>query len=543
MGKNQSWFNKEKELKKGMDKINSKSSLVVFFIIWFIYVAFYSFVTIVIRENGYLNFEPLFITNYINTLFDSGELVKNFFLSYPLLTNLLAYPFSIFGSEDAPFFASIFYTSLFTTIVVTIVGKETNRIIKILLFLYFLASPVTVYAATSGTSLYAFFVLYFLIFYFLLNYIKKFTTYHMAILSIILSLAIFLDYRILWLLLLLFFYMFTFSIYGIMGLSKSYTVLKFIKITQHSSLRRKFRGRLGSMLFIIGFFPVSGLLLYLLINYLMGNDFYYFYDSLDTRWNGNAFLSIIDPNNSVSLNNKATNDYSFLNIVAFIIPIYVIEIITHYKNYLKVFVLMLVPLLLYVLVRDSKIEYMSLAYYVIIIAASLASIASTTGKYFKQKTLNYFSYGFIFVLSIYGEYLYLKNSNFTSEQLYYNSVVNNEQSDILLHYKKGGRFLASNTPKNSIILCDRSIMYPIVAYNKKNNFFISNSSAQFKKAIYNPKQNCDYIIISNTNSPFYFYDKVEASFKDIEEKGLGVNSYKTEEIYYSDAFKILKVIK
>ena len=172
-----------------MDKIKTKSSTLFFFIIWFVYLAFYSFVTMVIREDGYLNFEPLFITSHINTLFDSGELVKNFFLSYPLLTNVLSYPFSVFSTVDAPFFASIFYTSLFTTMVVTIVGKEKNKVIKVLLFLYFLFSPITFYTATSGTSLYAFYILYFLIFYYLFNYIKKFTTYHIAILSIILSIS------------------------------------------------------------------------------------------------------------------------------------------------------------------------------------------------------------------------------------------------------------------------------------------------------------------------------------------------------------------
>jgi hypothetical protein len=365
----------------------------------------------------------------------------------------------------------------------------------------------------------------------------------MAILSIILSLAIFLDYRILWILLLLVFYVFVFSIYGVKGLSSSNTIIKYIKISQHHSLRRKFRGRLGSMLFIIGFFPITGLLLYFIINYLIGNDAYYFYDSLDTSWNGNSILSILDPNTITSLNNKAVNNYSFFNIVIYLTPIYLFEIVSHYKKSLKVFIFLLVPLLLYVLVRESKIDYMSLSYYIIIIAAGIASIASTPDKHFKIKLFNYLGYACLFTVSIYGEYQYLEKSNFTSEQVYYKSLIENEQNDLLLQYKNGARYLASKTPENSIVLCDRSIMYPIVAYNKKNNFFISNSSIDFKKAIYNPKENCDYIIISNTTSPLYFYDKIEATFKDIKEKGLGVNSYRTETIYFCDAFKILKVLK
>jgi len=526
-----------------MDKIKSNSNTLAFFIIWFVYLAVFSFITTVIREDGYLNFEPLFITCDINTLFDGGELVKNFFLSYPVVTNLLSYPFTLFSAEDAPFFASVFYTSLFATFVVTIVGKEKNKIFKTLLFIYFLCSPITIYAATSGTSVYAFFILFFFIFYYLFNYIKKFTTYHIAILSIILSLAVFLDYRILWLLLLLFVYAFVFSVYGVKGLKSSNVIIKYIKISQHYSLRRKFRGRLGSMVFIIGFFPVTGLLLYLLINYLMGNDAFYFYDSLVTKWNGNSFLTVLNPNTITNLDNRAVNDFSFFNIVFFLMPIYVFELIVHYKKGLKVFILLLVPVLLYVLVRDSITDYMSLSYYVVIIACGIASIATTSAKYFKSKKSIYFAYAALFIISICGEYLYLEKSSFTSEKVYYNSVVKKEQNDVLLDYKKGGRFLAFNTPENAVILCDKSLMYPIVAFNNKNNLFIANSSDEFKKALYNPKDHCDYIITSNEKSPYSFLDKVKINLENNKTKALGINNYRSKVVYYCDAFTITKIIK
>ncbi|ANW96601.1 hypothetical protein AXE80_10075 [Wenyingzhuangia fucanilytica] len=525
-----------------MDKINSRSSIFVFFIIWFAYLAFFSFATIVIRENGYLNFEPLYITSHINTLFRDGELVKNFFLSYPLLTNLLAYPFSFFSAEDAPFFASVLYTSFFSTCVVTIVGNQSGKVLKTLLFLYLLFSPITFYAATSGTSLYAFYILYFLIFYYLLNYIKQFTTYHITILSIILSLAVFLDYRILWVLLILFFYVFVFTVYGIKGL-ESNTIIKFVKITQHNSLRRKFRGHLNSMVFIIGFFPVVSLLLYLFINYLMGSDFYYFYNVLGAKWNSNKFLSLLDTTTLTAMNNKAVNDFSFLRILVFIAPIYFYELIVNYKNELKVFVLLLAPVLLYVLVRDSKIEYMGLFYYVILVSSAIASITTANYKNAKNKNLRNLSYACLFIGCIYGEYFYFKQSLFSSEQIFYKSVVEKENNKVLSQYKNGGRFLAFNTPENSIVLCDRSIMYPLLAYNKKNNLFISNTSEEYKMAISNPKKYCDYIIISNIKSPHYFYDKIEINFKELSKTKLGYNSYKSKVIYVCDAFRIIEVIK
>lgn len=526
-----------------METKKSKSTTLVFFIIWFTYVAVFGFITTVIRDNGYLNFEPSYITNHINTLFYEGELVKNFFLSYPLLTNILAYPFSIFSAEDAPFFASIFYTSLFTTIVVTIVGKNKNNIIKSLLFVYFLISPITIYTACSGTSLYAFYILYFFIFYYLFHYIKKFTTYHIAILSIILSLSIFLDHRILWIFLILFFYIFVFSVYGIKGLWTSSFIIKYIKITQHNSLRRKFRGHLFSMIFIIGFFPISGFILYLTINYLVGDNFFYFYENLESKWNANSFLSLIDTNTITILKKRAVNHYSFVHIIFFITPIYVFEIISHYKEGLKVFVLLLVPIFLFVLIKDRNLNFMSLSYYIVVIASGIASITVTQNKLFKSKMVSYLTYSLLFIISILGEYFYLEKSNFTSEQIFYQSIVNNTHNKTLQDYKNGGRFLAINTPINSIVLCDKSIMYPIIAYNKKNNFFIPNSSPDYKKAIINPQTNCNYIIVSNTSSPFYNYDKTETALKEQIQKKDGVKNYISETIFYCNTFRIIKILK
>ncbi|MGY5355908.1 hypothetical protein [Wenyingzhuangia sp. IMCC45467] len=525
-----------------MGKIKLKSSTIVFFIIWFVYIVFYGFITTVIREKGYLNFEPLFTSYHLNKLFSAqGELVKDFFMSYPLLTNLLSYPFVVFSTVDAPFFASVFYTSLFTTILVTMVGQKNNKIIKVLLFLYFIFSPITIYAATSGTSVYAFYILYFCIFYYLFNYIKKFTTYHITILSIVLSLAVFLDHRILWILLIIFFHVFVFSVYGVKGLS-SPVVVKFVKITQHISLRRKFMGHLNSMVFIIGFFPVVTLVLYLFTNYLMGNDYFYFYNDVGAKWNGNKSLSILGVDFITEQNNKAVNDFSFLDLLVFIMPLYLFELIKSYKKGLKLYLLLSVPLLLYVLLRDSKIEYMSLFYYVIIISTAIASIVTTTDDE-RKKTLIYFSYAIVFLISIYGEYKYLEGSSFTSEKIYFDNVIHDEQNNELLQYKNGGRFLHLNTPKKSVILCDKSIMYPLIAYNGKNNVFISNESVDFKKALYNPKKYCDYIILSNTKSPFYYLDKVNVNLEEIKKTDKGYNSYRSKVVFVCKTFRVIEVIK
>lgn len=527
-----------------MENLKSKSSILSFFIVWFAYLIFYGFFTTVIRDNGYLNFEPLYITYHLNNLsVSSDELVKEFFMSYPMLTNILSYPFAIISKIDAPYYASIFYTSFFTTLLVFLVGDKKKRFIKVLLFFYFLLSPITIYAATSGTSLYAFYILYFAIFFYLFNYIKKFTTYHITILSIILSLTVFLDYRLLWLLLILFIQIFVFSIYGVKGIGSNAIVVKFVKITQNISLRRKFTGHLNSMMFIIGFFPVVTLLLYLLTNYLMGNDFYYFYSDVGSKWNGNRSLSILDANVLTELNNKAVNDFSFLSLMMCLTPLYIYEVLFNLRKGLKLLVMSAVPILLYILLRDSKIEYMGLFYYVLIPSTAIASIITATYQDFDKKKIQYLGYTFVFATSIYGEYTYFKESVFTSEQVYFDDVVNKEQIGVLTEYKNGGRFLKFNTPKKSVILCDKSIMYPLIAFNQRHNVFISNETKEFKKAIYNPKRYCDYMIISNRKSPFYYLDKVEVNLEEAKKTDLSYNTYRSKVVFVCNSYRIVEIIK
>lgn len=514
-----------------------KSSTLVFFIIWFIYIAFFSITTTIFRENGYLNFEPSYITKHINTLFQNGELVKNFFLSYPLLTNLLAYPFALISTIDAPFFASIFYSSLFYTFVVTKVGNYKGNLFKLIIFLYFLCSPVSIYVATSGASVYAFFILYFFIFYYLFNYLKKFTTYHLTILSIVLSTAVFLEFKILWLLLVLFFYVFVFSIYKIKGLSYSNVIIKYIKISQHKSLRRKFRGHFFSIIFIIGFLPVSGLLLYLLINYLMGNDSLYFFTNLESRWNANKVFNNITSESFTFLKNRAANDYSFIKVIIYLAPLFLFEIISSYKDALKVFILVLVPLVLFTFLKDSTIAYMSLSYYTLIIAAAIASFTANKNKFLTSKSITYLAYFLVFLANIFGEYYYLKQSSYTSEKVYFNSTINNTQNKILQQYKNGGRYLLLNTPKDSKVLCDNSLFYGIIAFNEQNNYFVPNASNVYNTAISNPKGNLDYIILTNKKSKNYLYDKVGIELTKKQKK------YTTKVVYFTEEFKILKILK
>jgi hypothetical protein len=90
---------------------------------------------------------------------------------------------------------------------------------------------------------------------------------------------------------------------------------------------------------------------------------------------------------------------------------------------------------------------------------------------------------------------------------------------------------------------DKSLFYTIVAFNKKNNYFITNSSIEFKKAINNPIKNCEYIVVANPKSKLYPLDKVSIKLFQETEHKQAFSDYKTKIVYFNEEFKILKVLK
>jgi hypothetical protein len=297
------------------------------------------------------------------------------------------------------------------------------------------------------------------------------------------------------------------------------------------------------MLFIVGFLPISILLLYFLINYLIGNNYLYFYSNSESKWNAVSFFNFINSDVLTTLKNKAVNDYSYIKLIIYLTPIFLFEIISYFKENIKLFVMLLVPLLLFTLLKDRSSDYINLSFFIIIVASGVASFSANKNKLLVKNKFNYLIYFLIFSISIFGEYNYFKESNYTSENIYYNSVIYNKHNKILQKQQEGGSYLAVSTLKDSRVLMDKSLFYTIVAFNKKNNYFITNSSIEFKKAINNPIKNCEYIVVANPKSKLYPLDKVSIKLFQETEHKQAFSDYKTKIVYFNEEFKILKVLK
>jgi hypothetical protein len=186
--------------------------IVLFFGFWILFAVSYSVMAIYLHEIGYANLDSLFISHQYNLMFNSEvSKIKTFFLSYPLLTHILVYPAGFFSVLQAPVITSVVFMSLFSASLVALIASGRLRFFEIVFAVYFLISPLFIYAAVSGSSFYAFLIGFYLLYYYLFKYIQEYTTYRLTILSLVFSLMVFLNYKMLWLIALLIPLLFLFS--------------------------------------------------------------------------------------------------------------------------------------------------------------------------------------------------------------------------------------------------------------------------------------------------------------------------------------------
>lgn len=517
-----------------------------FVFIFLCFLAIYTFASQLLVQLGYLNFEPLFISSNISSVFVvKSNVVKNFFLTYPLLSQIAAYPFTIFGLLKAPYYVSLFCISLFNTWLVHVNFRRKSLFFTGILFLFLALSPVNLYLATSGTSAYLHLILYYLCFFYLFKYVKRYTTYHLAIFSLYLSLFTFLNYKILYLAVLLVPMTFLFSANSI-GAVRANILLTLDRIAKNISLRRKFLGRFGSMIIVVSFFPITMLLIYLTINYLFGHELFFFESNGTSQWNSHHIRNIVELNYFKGVNGEyskmleyiAINNYTFIALIIALMPLFFVEYFTQGRNNIKQIIFLAPVILLVILFRDSKVEMLNLNYFLLFSGVALASITSSFGK--KQSYVKWVVYPAVFIIAIFGEWYYFKNTISPSEKIFYNNLVLEEKSEIIELMKVGAEAIKREIPANDKILCDHSVFYPLIALNHNQNKFVNNLSDDFQLSISNPKKHASYIIVTNPKSPFYDKDIVRQSIKIIEDNY--PEDIVEEQIIYENAhFRILRI--
>ncbi|NIJ44675.1 hypothetical protein FHR24_001114 [Wenyingzhuangia heitensis] len=514
-----------------------KTNRIKYLIIFFSYTVIYGLFLTIIRNDGYLNFEPLYVShNFLMLKNPDIDLVKKFFFSYPILTHILAYPFSFINSLDAPFYASILFTSFLNTFIVRTIAKQTNVLFSIIVFIYLLTSPIFIYAATSGTSFYVYIIIYFYLFYMLFNYVKNYSIYYLTLCSIAISFIPFLDYKLLWIVLMLIPLLFIFTVKNFHDKDSGF-ILDLIRISKDKNSQKLFISNFISMVLIISFLPISVFLIYLMINNLYGDDFFFFLINNTSGWNNNNINNLTSTLGNLEYSLNAVNSFAVIKIILLISAFYCLEFVIDIKQSIKVVILAIIPVILILLMREQKIEMINLnflvVFHIIAIASFLTFYKQNT---LKSKNLKLTIYSLFFIGMIYGEFHYFKSSISIQEKNFFTSVTKNETNEILELNKRGAIFILNSIPLNSTILCDNSVFYPIITFDNNTHHFLENLSDDFTKALKKPAKHADYIIISKENSPLYSKD-ILAYY--IKENAALLNHI----IYESKYYQILKVRK
>lgn len=512
-----------------------KKNYFVYFFIFSLYAIFYGSITTYLKVNGYTNFEHLFIShNFILGQGENGEIIKKFFFSYPILTHIIAFPFSFINNLDSPFYASILCTALLNTFIVKRISTEKFSFFSFIVFLYLLISPIQIYAATSGTSFYLYYTIYFLLFYFLYNYTISYATYYLTLTSLIISLIPLLNHKLLWTMLLLVPILFFYSAISMQGLNTN-IVARLSRIFSNVSLRRRFIGRFFSMNVIIVFFPITIYFVYLFINQLYGGDYLFFTKNNTSSWNTMRVNDLVQIDNQYKLSLNADNNLNFITLILGLCIIFIVELLTDLNNKIKLSSFLIAPCLIVILLKNSNVEMLKLNYFSIFLCLALASFVSFNMKNFKRKPiLKKVIYSLAFVLSVYLEFQYFTKTIDVQEKVFYESAILKKKNVILENYQSAIRYIDTHISPEEVILCDNSVFFPIISLDNKNHYFIQNLSEDYVLALNAPHKFSDYVIVSKENSPFYNQDNLAyyAKYKQIK---IG-----RDIVYESKYFRILK---
>ena len=181
---------------------------------------------------GFKYLEPLFMSDRLQLLFTNDiKTLELFYFTYPVISQLITIPAGLIDPLLAPMITSGITVGFFAAYIVVILFKQKLPIVSVIITMYFLCSPVIISVATSGTSLYLYLILYYFFFHFLFRYTRDYTTYNFVILSLCLTLFVFLNYSFLWMVVFMLPLIFLFSLFNSPGIQKSYLGI-FTELTQ-----------------------------------------------------------------------------------------------------------------------------------------------------------------------------------------------------------------------------------------------------------------------------------------------------------------------
>lgn len=499
-----------------------------FLFIAFVYSIFYMLVGVYQMSLGIRYYEALFISDKMLLLLGNNhktlELIN---LIYPLLTHLLAIPPAFIDSLRAPLFTSSIGIALFASYVIVKLHSRRLKFASGISSIYFLCSPMLLFAATSGTSFYLYLVLFFIFFHFIFRYSRQFTVYNLIMLSLCISAFIFLDYQILWI------FIFTIPLFALLSLfNHSPEDLSYVGVyslvTQSRTNRRYYLVRFFSSLTVVYFLPTATLVLYFIINLWLTGNHVFFEISETSQWNLSQFYNATDTN---------TLGLKLLEYAAYLSPLFLILLLTARRRIIVLSALVIVPLWVVYSCRVYTGQQLFLTTLVLLPSAGIACYihlcqTKLLSRFRKSPTASLLTF-IIFSLMIVGEYYYFQNTENPEEQnmlslLKVNPVKTKIPAEDMATY------ISTHLTNEDRILADNKIFYPTMALSRKSVLYIDQFTEDFILAIQFPEFYADYLLVSKASTVYHPKDLLVPVLKN--------PNFKIKQVYTNLSFRLYKIM-
>jgi hypothetical protein len=464
--------------------------LAVYYVLWGIYM----------HSLGYISHESLFYIEKTKIIVSGfGDRLKVMGLTAPILPFYTSFIFSAISSAYAPIIASSIWMSLLFFLMASTLIKRVNDYFYILILLViFLLHPGVIYAASSGKSIAMVLVFFFLFFFNLLKFYRSNTTFHVSIASICLVILIFCDYKFVWLT--MFFVPLVLSItIKTLNLGEQESVFRLQQSFNNPSLRRKLINKTFALYIILFILPLACVVCYKLLNLTHAQDLDYFSESPYATWTVIADkLSFDTLSTSRSYQLPETSVLISLKILLYC-PMMILAVFLFRDSTYQVLTL-LTP---FAFIEFLHIKYDKVflvhEYYMIFVVLSLLCVLYRAQIVKNQPVLK-LVVGILTLVQLYTGFVFLQNSSIKEERNFI-AVATSDAPDAQETQNKELAKYLDNLPRNSHILVDDGIAYPVVAFTDNiNKLTLPYQEGVFLSAIEAPDKYDNYVLLATQSN-------------------------------------------
>ena len=499
---------------------------------------YYFIVGVYLNKLGFASQEGLFYIEKTKIVLDGlGNRLKVMGLTAPILPFYTSFIFSSISNTFAPLIASSLCTAILFYVMASALLKRANdEFYLVILLVFFVLHPGILFAACSGKAVAMVLVFFFMFFFNLLKFYHSNTTFHVSIASICLVILIFCDYKFIWLT--LFFIPLVLSItIQSLNLSEQESIFRLFTSFNNPSLRRKLINKTFALYIILFVLPLACVICYKLLNLTHANDLNYFIESPYASWTVLADKLSFDQLSTGSVYQLPETSVLISAKVIIFCPLILLAIYL-FKNSTYQILTLLTP---FAFVEFLHIKYEKIflvqEYYLIFLVLALLCVLYRAQTIRNQLVLKIIV-GVLTLVQLYTGYSYLQNSQIVEERNFATILFNHSAIPGQNENRDLANYL-NNLPKDSHILVDDAIAYPVVAFTDDIHKLTLPYQGAFLSAIEAPDKYDDYILLATPRNEVTGFTQLNDRYVPIIKKAN--SGLKLHRVYETNDWILYKI--